>query len=142
VHEYNNIISLHTAPMKNMRNKNKHVICQLYNIQLRKEVKSNPKQPSCKKSMWPPRMQLWNPKWQPRNGCDGRLKAKILITTIPMNLVPNHSETWRRQHRFTWIIVIKILAFSLPSQPFLGYHIGFHIIFHNSILGGHTLFYC
>jgi len=26
--------------------------------------------------------KLWNQKWQPRNGCDGRLMAKNLITTI------------------------------------------------------------
>jgi len=30
-----------------------------------------------------------NPRWQPRNGCDGRLMAKILLTAIQMNLVPN-----------------------------------------------------
>jgi len=34
-------------PIKNKINNNKHVICQLYNMQLQKEVKSNPKQPSC-----------------------------------------------------------------------------------------------
>ena len=28
-------------------------------------------------------------------------------------------------------IVIKIFEISLPSQPFLGCHLGFHIIFHN-----------
>jgi len=33
-------------------------------------------------------------------GCDGRLMAKFLITTIQMNLVPNPSEMWRRQHKF------------------------------------------
>ena len=32
-----------------------------------------------------------NPRWQPRNGCDGRLMAKILITTIQVNLVPSPS---------------------------------------------------
>jgi len=32
---------------------------------------------------------------------DGRLMAKILITTIQVNLVPNPSETWRRQYKFT-----------------------------------------
>ena len=29
-----------------------------------------------------------NPRWQPRNGCDGRLMVKILIMTIQVNLVP------------------------------------------------------
>ena len=34
------------------------------------------------------RKKMQNPKWQPRHGCDGRLKAKISITTIQVNLVP------------------------------------------------------
>jgi len=78
---------------------------------------------------------MWNPRWQPRNGCDGRLMAKFLITTIQVNLVPNPSETWRRQHKFTWIVVIKNFAISLPSQPFLGHHLGFHIFFHYGLFG-------
>jgi len=32
-----------------------------------------------------------------KNGCDGSLIAKILITSIQ---VLNPSETWRRQHKF------------------------------------------
>jgi len=32
-----------TLPIKNKTNNNKHVICQLNNMQLQKEVKSNPK---------------------------------------------------------------------------------------------------
>jgi len=36
---------------------------------------------------------------------------------------------------------LKIFAFSLPSQPFLGHYFGVHIFFYNSILGGHTFFY-
>jgi len=40
-------------PIKNETNNNKHVICQLYNMKLQKEVKSNPKQPSCKKVFGP-----------------------------------------------------------------------------------------
>jgi len=63
--------------------------------------------------------------------------AKILITTIQVNLVPNPSEMWRRQHKFTYIVVIKNFAISLPPQPFLGCHLGFHIFFHN---GDRTLF--
>jgi len=64
-----------------------------------------------------------NPRWQPRNGCDGRLIAKILITTIQVNLVPN----LRRQHKFARIVIIKIFAINLLSQPFLGCHLGFLI---------------
>jgi len=36
-------------PIKSKTNSNKHIICQLYNMQLQKGVKSNQKQPSCKK---------------------------------------------------------------------------------------------
>jgi len=61
------------------------------------EVKSNPKQPSCKKSMQPQEAH-----------CVKDVKSKVavkmvklLITTIQVNLVPNPSETWRRQHKFT-----------------------------------------
>jgi len=32
---------------------------------------------------------------------DDRLMAKILIMTILVNLVPNLTEMWRRQHKFT-----------------------------------------
>ena len=48
MHVHNNIITFHTATYKEKTNNNKHVICQLYNMKLQKEVKSNP---SCKKSV-------------------------------------------------------------------------------------------
>jgi len=77
--------------------------------------------------------------WWPRSGCDGRLMAKFLITTIQVNLVPN---PWRRQDKFTWIVVIKKkIAISLPSQPFLGRHLGFHIFFHYGLFGAAPFFY-
>jgi len=82
---------------------------------------------------------MWNLRWRPRNGWDGRLIAKILIMTIHVNLVLNPSETWRKQHKFTWIVVIKTFAINLPSQPFLGCHVGFHIFFHDGLFGGRTL---
>ena len=57
-----------------------------------KEVKSNPKQPNCKKRSAALKMamvkKMGNPRWRPRNGCDGRLMVEILITTIQVNLVP------------------------------------------------------
>ena len=103
------------------------------------------KHPSCKKSVWSTRRPLWkkmwNPRWQPRNSCDGRLIAKILMMTIQVNLVPNYREMWRRQHKFTWIFVFKIFAISLLSQPFLGCHLGFHIFFHTGLLVGCTLLF-
>jgi len=73
-----------------------------------------------------------------RNDCDGRLMVKILVMKIQVNLVPNPSETWRRQHEFTLIVVIKNFAISLPSQPFLGRHLRFHIFFTTAFLGPHT----
>jgi len=35
------------------------------------------------------------------DSCDGKLMAKILIMTIQENLVPNPSETCKKQHKFT-----------------------------------------
>ena len=61
--------------------------------------------------------------------------VKILITTIQMNLVPLGLGT-----KFTCIVVIKIFTINLPSQPFLGHHLGFHIFFHHSLFEGRNLF--
>ena len=80
--------------------------------------------------------KMWNPRWRPRNGCDGRLMVKILITTIQVNFVPRPSGT-----KFTWIVVIKIFTINLPSQPFFGRHLGFHIFFHHSLFKGRTPFF-
>ena len=51
-----------------------------------------------------------------------RLMIKILITTIQ---VPLGLGT-----KFTRVVVVKIFTINLPSQPFLGHHLGFHIFFH------------
>ena len=48
-------------------------------------------------------------RWRPRN-------SKILITTNQVNSVPITSEAGMRQHKFTWVVVIKISATDLPSQ--------------------------
>ena len=53
IHVQNNIKTFYTATYKEKANNNKHVIYQLYNMKLQKEVKSNPKQASCKKSVRP-----------------------------------------------------------------------------------------
>jgi len=93
------------------------------------------------KGVWPWRIRrplwkkMWNPRWWPRNGCDDRLMVKAIIQA---NLVPNPSEMWRRQHKFTWIVIIKVFAIRLPSQPFLSRHL---VYFHNILLQGCTLFY-
>jgi len=38
-------------------------------------------------------------KSKPRSGCDGRIMAKFLLTTIQVNLVLIPSEAWRRQQQ-------------------------------------------
>ena len=74
-------------------------------MKLQKEVISNQKQPSCKKKGVASKKARVKKdvksKVAAKNGCDGRLMAKILIMTIQANLVPNSSETWKRQHKFT-----------------------------------------
>ena len=78
-------------------------------------------QPSCKKSVQAAykiavEKMMWNPKWRPRNGCDGRLMAKQQLRWIYLC----HIGT-----KFTWNIVIIIFAISVSSQPLLGHHFGF-----------------
>ena len=53
MHVHNHIKTFYTATYKEKINNNKHVICQLYDMKLQKEVKPNPKQPSFKKSVQP-----------------------------------------------------------------------------------------
>jgi len=71
------------------------VICQLRFMQLQKEMKSNPKQPSCKNCAAPKNV-VKIAQWQPRNGCNGKK-----INTDDLNLLQNLNEMWRRQHKFT-----------------------------------------
>ena len=56
---------------------------------IQKEVISNPKQLNCKKKSVASKKAMVkkdvNPRWRPRNGCDGRLMVKFL--TIQVNLV-------------------------------------------------------
>ena len=84
---------------------------------------------------------MWNPRWRPRNGCGGRLIAKFLIATIQANLCCHLQVSLGFSPKFTWIVVIKIFTINLPSQPFLGRLLGFHIFFRNGHLGGRTLFF-
>jgi len=72
-------------------------------MHFQKEVKSNPKQPSCKIVCSPEEShfkKIWNPRWWPRNGCDGWQWQKNDNNNLG-EFVPNPNETWRRQHKFT-----------------------------------------
>ena len=81
---------------------------------------------------------MWNPKWQPRNGCDGRLKAKISITTIQVNLgCLLHVSLWFG----TELSLLKFLPLAYLHSHFLAPTLDFTSFFHNSIFGGCTLFY-
>jgi len=70
-------------------NNNKHVFCQLHSVQLQKEVKSNPKQPSYKKVCGP--QDCYCEKICEIQS-DGRLSAKILITAIWYHIVVKYGE--------------------------------------------------
>jgi len=51
----------------------------------------------------------------------------ILLTTIKKNFCALLQVSLGLGTKFTWIVVIKIYAIKLSSQPFLGCHIWFHI---------------
>jgi len=103
-------------------------------MQLQKEVKSNPKQPNCKKSVRPPRRQkrcesnVATKKW-----LDGRLMKKILIMATQVNLVPNPSETTNSPELslLKFLPLAYHLAISWPP-PWIS-----HLFY---LLGVHTLF--
>jgi len=88
-------------------------------MQLQKEVKSNPKQPNCKKSVQPSRRPFWNMKSKvvAKKLLDSRLMEKILIMTIQVNLVPNPTQIHVSLLRFLPLAQIISLGIShlLPS---------------------------
>ena len=59
-----------------------------------------------------------------------RLKAKILITTIQVNLCCLIPASLEISTKFTWIVVIKFFHQPIPSQPFLGRHFDFTTFSH------------
>jgi len=73
-------------------------------MQLQKEVKSNPKQPSCKKkNVCGPQEGHCEKRCEirkvtPKKWLDCRLMTKILITTFQINLVPNPMEKATKIH--------------------------------------------
>ena len=66
-----------------------------------------------------------------------KIVAKFLETTIQVNLMPIHSETGMKQHKFTWIVskLLKFLlltyytitAISWPPPVFHNFYPGFCI---------------
>jgi len=75
-----------------------------------------------------------------KNGCDGRLIAKILITTIPVNLVPNCSETWRGNTNSAELALLKFLLLAYHhSHSWLSPWIS-HLLSQWPSWGPHTVF--
>jgi len=88
--------------------------------------------------MWPPRKKDVKFKVGQPRGCDGRLIAKNFNN---VNLVLNPSEHGEGYTNLPELPLLKFLLLTyIPSQPFLRSHFGFHNFFHNSFLGGRTLF--
>jgi len=81
--------------------------------------------------------KMWNLRWWSRNGCGGRLMTKILTTTIQVNLCCLLHVSLGFGSKFIWIAIIESFSISLPSQPFLGRHLGFHVFF---TMESHPLF--
>jgi len=77
--------------------------------------------------------KMWNPKWQPRNGCDGRLNTKILPTTIQLNLccllcydsAPNSYK----------LLLLKFLHLAYRHSHFLATTLNFTSFFTRIFLG-------
>jgi len=57
-----------------------------------------------------------------------------------VNLVPNPSETWRKQHKFTWIALLKILPLAYHHSHFLATTLDFTSFFTMAFLGLHPFF--
>jgi len=76
-----------------------------------------------------------------KNGCDGRLIAKILIMTIQVDLVPNRSETLRGNTNLVELSLLKFLllvyhhSHSWPP-PWIS-----HLFFTMAFLGDTHFFY-
>ena len=73
------------------------------------------------------------PRWRPRNGCDGRLMVKILITTIQVNFCAASQNLPK-------LSLLKFLPLTYHHSHFLAATLGFHIFFHHSLSEGRTLF--
>jgi len=53
-----------------------------------------------------------------KNGCDGRLIAKILIMTIQADLAANRSETWRSNTNSAELSLLKFLLLAYHHSHF------------------------
>ena len=82
---------------------------------------------------------MWNPRWQPRNGCDGRLVAKILITTIQVNLVSNPNGGGNANS--PELLYLKFLPLTYHHSHFLAATLDFISFFILAFLRAALFFY-
>jgi len=69
-----------------------------------------------------------------KNGCDGRVKAKILITTIQVNLVLNRSETGKGNTNSPELSLLKFLPLAYHHSLFLAATLDFTSFFTTAFL--------
>ena len=75
-----------------------------------------------------------NPRWRPRNGCDGRLMVKILIITIQVNFVKRHKNSPE-------LSLLKFLPLTYHHSHFLAATLDFTSFFTIAFLRAAHFFY-
>jgi len=80
---------------------------------------------------------MWNPRWRPRNGCGGRLIAKILLTIIQANLLVK-----RGVGNLPELSLLKFLLLTYHHNHFLAATLDFTFFFTMAFLGAAHFLYC
>ena len=108
---------------------------RLWGIQIQKVVISNPKQPSCKKSVAPEKPMVKKDvksKVAAKKCCDGRLMVKILITAIQVNFVLASNSPD--------LSLLKFLLLTYHHSHFLATTLDFEYFFILGFLGAALFF--
>ena len=82
--------------------------------------------------------KMQNPRWRPRNGCDGRLIAKILITTIHWCRIP--VKPGKGNTYFPKLLLLKFLLLTYHHSHFLAATLDFASFFIMAFLGAAHFF--
>ena len=101
---------------------------------MQKEMKSNPKQSSCKKCVALKKATVKKDvksRWQPRNGCDGRLMVRILMMAIQVKRHKNSPE----------LPLLKFLPLTYHHSHFLATTLDFTSFFIIAFLRAAHFFY-
>ena len=86
---------------------------------------------------------MLNPRWQPRNGCDGRLMVKILIMTIQVNNFNNDNsgEFCAASQNSPELSLLKFLPLTYHHSHFLAATLDFTSFFTIAFLRAAHFFY-